>query len=46
LVQYTIPNLDFGYTVSTQLADETIVMVYYVTLDDGVAHIAATRWGA
>ena len=35
---------DLGYAVSTQLSDETIVAVYYITLEDGVTHIAATRW--
>jgi len=35
---------DHGYPVSVELSDGTIFTVYYITLDDGVTHIAATRW--
>jgi len=37
---------DLGYAISTQLADGTIVSVYYITLDDAITHCAATRWKA
>lgn len=35
---------DLGYPRSVELADGTILTVYYITLGDGVTHIAATRW--
>ena len=35
---------DVGYPVSTQLADGSILTVYYITLADGITHAAATRW--
>ena len=35
---------DVGYPISAQLPDGSIFTVYYITLDDGVTHIAATRW--
>ncbi len=37
---------DLGYAISTQLEDETILTVYYITLDDGITHCACTRWEA
>ncbi|NOZ20712.1 MAG: exo-alpha-sialidase [Planctomycetes bacterium] len=35
---------DLGYPRSVQLSDGTIFTVYYITLGDGVTHIAATKW--
>jgi hypothetical protein len=35
---------DLGYPSSTQLADGNLLTVYYIHLEDGVRHIAATRW--
>jgi hypothetical protein len=35
---------DLGYPRSVELSDGTIFTVYYITLGDGVTHIAATRW--
>lgn len=35
---------DLGYPRSVELQDGTIFTVYYITLGDGVTHIAATRW--
>lgn len=36
---------DLGYPVSMVLADQTIVTMYYFVLpDDGITHIACTRW--
>ena len=35
---------DLGYPSSTQLADGTLVTVYYIHGHDGIRHIAATRW--
>jgi len=35
---------DLGYPSSTQLADGTLVTVYYIHGPDGIRHIAATRW--
>ena len=35
---------DLGYPRSVELSDGTILTVYYLTLGDGVTHIAATRW--
>ncbi len=35
---------DLGYPSSTQLADGSLMTVYYIHLEDGVRHIAATRW--
>ena len=35
---------DVGYAQSTELADGSILTVYYITLADGVTHIACTRW--
>lgn len=36
---------DVGYPVSVQLSDGSIFTVYYITLaNDGVTHIAATKW--
>ena len=37
---------DVGYPVSLQLADDSILTVYYITESDGVTHTAATRWEA
>ena len=38
------PGGDLGYPVSTQLANGSILTVYYVTLEDGITHAVATRW--
>ena len=35
---------DLGYPSTTQLADGTMVTVYYIHGDDGIRHIACTRW--
>ena len=35
---------DLGYPSSTQLGDGSLVTVYYIHGEDGVRHIAATRW--
>ena len=35
---------DLGYPISTELADGMILTIYYITLDDGVTHVAATHW--
>jgi len=35
---------DLGYPRSVELSDGTIFTVYYITLGDGVTHIAATKW--
>lgn len=35
---------DVGYPLSTQLSDDSILTVYYITLSDGVTHSVATRW--
>jgi sialidase-1 len=35
---------DIGYPCTAQLADGTLVTVYYIHIEDGVRHIAATRW--
>jgi hypothetical protein len=35
---------DLGYPRSAELSDGSIFTVYYITLGDGVTHIAATRW--
>ena len=35
---------DIGYPLSTQLSDESILTVYYITPADRVTHIASTRW--
>jgi hypothetical protein len=35
---------DLGYPSSVQLADGTLVTVYYIHGPDGIRHIAATRW--
>jgi hypothetical protein len=33
-----------GYPKSVELADGSLFTAYYITLGDGVTHIAATRW--
>lgn len=38
------PMADVGYAQSTELADGSILSVYYITLADGVTHAACTRW--
>jgi hypothetical protein len=38
------PKGDVGYARSTELADGSILTVYYITLADGVTHAACTRW--
>ena len=35
---------DVGYPLSTQLSDGSILTVYYITVEDGITHSAATRW--
>ena len=40
------PGDDLGYPISTQLSDGSILTVYYITVSDGVTHVAATRWRA
>ena len=35
---------DLGYPSSAQLADGTLITVYYIHGPDGIRHIAATRW--
>jgi hypothetical protein len=35
---------DLGYPRSVELSDGSIFTVYYITLGDGVTHIAATLW--
>jgi hypothetical protein len=35
---------DVGYPISLQFADGTIYTIYYITLKDGITHIAGTRW--
>jgi len=35
---------DLGYPRSVELSDGSIFTAYYITLGDGVTHIAATRW--
>lgn len=35
---------DLGYPRTVELSDGTLFTVYYMTLGDGVTHIACTRW--
>jgi hypothetical protein len=35
---------DVGYPITLQLADGTLYTIYYITLEDGITHIAGTRW--
>jgi hypothetical protein len=35
---------DLGYPCSVQLSDGSILTVYYIHTDDGIRHIAGTRW--
>ncbi len=35
---------DLGYPRTVELSDGTLFTVYYITLGDGVTHIACTRW--
>jgi len=35
---------DVGYPSTAQLADGTLVTVYYIHGEDGIRHIVATRW--
>ena len=35
---------DLGYPRSVELADGSLFTVYYITLGDGVTHIAASKW--
>jgi len=37
-------NRDLGYPRSVQLRDGTVVTAYYFVGDDGITHIACTRW--
>jgi len=41
-----VAGADLGYPFSTQLADGTILTVYYFTGTDGITHAAATKWSA
>ncbi len=35
---------DVGYPITLQFADGTLYTIYYITLQDGITHIAGTRW--
>ena len=35
---------DVGYPSTAQLPDGTLVTVYYIHHEDGIRHIACTRW--
>ena len=35
---------DLGYPRTVELSDGSLLTVYYITLGDGVTHVAATRW--
>jgi hypothetical protein len=35
---------DVGYPITVQFADGTLYTIYYITLADGITHIAGTRW--
>lgn len=35
---------DLGYPISAQLADGTLITVYYHTTSDGITSVEATRW--
>jgi hypothetical protein len=35
---------DVGYPITLQFDDGTLYTIYYITLEDGITHIAATRW--
>lgn len=35
---------DLGYPISVELSPGKIFTIYYITLDDGVTHIAGTHW--
>ena len=35
---------DLGYPRSVEFSDGSLMTVYYITLGDGVTHVAATRW--
>lgn len=37
---------DLGYPKTIELSDGTLVTAYYITLGDGVTHVAATRWSS
>jgi hypothetical protein len=37
-------NFDLGYPRSVQLADGTVVTIYYYVTADYITHIACTRW--
>ena len=37
-------NVDLGYPSSVQLADGTVLTVYYIHTGDSVRHIAGTLW--
>ena len=38
------PGNDVGYPVSIQLDNDDILTVYYITCEDQITHIAATKW--
>ena len=35
---------DLGYPRTVELSDGSLYTVYYITLGDGVTHVASTRW--
>ena len=35
---------DLGYPVTAQLADDSLLTIYYFTGADGITHIAGTHW--
>ena len=37
---------DVGYPVSVQLSDDSVYTACYTTSEDGITHVAATRWEA
>jgi hypothetical protein len=38
------PGGDIGYPMSVELPDTSILTVYYITVEDGITHVAATKW--
>ena len=37
-------GMDVGYPRTVELSDGSFFTAYYITLDDGITHIAATKW--
>ena len=35
---------DVGYPITVQFADGSLFTCYWITLEDGITHIGATRW--